>query len=96
MERELPLHGQILQWCIGQIPSPAVIHSDPSRKSRMTPGAPDFMLLWSGRCILIECKDREGKLSHDQQVWHHLAELNGFPVSIVRSMSEFLAIVNQK
>ena len=96
VDRESKLHDQISAWCRGQVPAPAVIHSRMDRATGFTPGTPDFVLLWRGRCILAECKEATGKVSPAQAVWHHLAEVNGFPVSIVRSMSEFLAIVNQK
>jgi hypothetical protein len=96
VDRESELQSAILAWCNQQVPQPAVKHDRMDKASRSTPGSPDFILVYRGRYIMIECKDREGKLSPAQTVWHRLAEVNLGTVYIVRSMSDFLAIVNQK
>ena len=90
------IHAPILAWCARQQPQPAIFHCRPDRASGVTKGAPDFVIFFRGHVYLIECKDREGKVSADQQIWHHLAELNGFPVHIVRSYQQFLDLVTQQ
>jgi hypothetical protein len=96
VDRESELHSAILAWCNQQVPQPAVKHDRMDKASRSTPGSPDFIIFWRGRVIIPECKTRDGKVSPAQAIWHHLAKANGFTVSIVRSMSDFLAIVNRK
>ena len=95
VEREGDLDSQIYAWVREQVPQPAVIHSPPGRRTTTTPGTPDWVLFYKGRVLAIELKDREGKVSYDQTIWHHLAEVNGYTVHIVRCYREFLEIVNQ-
>lgn len=94
VSKEIPLHGQIMKWCQDQHPQVPLIHTNPTKSSRATPGAPDFVLVYRGKVLLIECKKRDGKLSPDQRLWHHLAELQGVPVAVVRSMDEFLYAIS--
>lgn len=92
---ESELHSAIMEWIKKQHPLPAYTHARMDRKSRMTLGAPDFILLFRGRVLLIECKTKTGKRSSDQLAWALLAELNGFSVHEVRSFSQFLEVINQ-
>lgn len=88
------IHDPILRWCQQQHPLPAVIHCRPDRETGSTLGAPDFVIIWKGHVLLIEAKTKEGKLSEDQRIWHHLSHLNGFDVHICRSFDQFLELVS--
>lgn len=97
VEREFALHGEIMCWCASQWPKWIALHGDPSSRTGRTLGEPDFVILAPGcTTILVECKTRTGKLSPDQQALHHLAELNGHTVHIVRSMDDFLCLEDVK
>jgi hypothetical protein len=89
------IHTPILEWCRQQTPMPAVIHSRSDKRASTNLGVPDFVILWHGNCILIEAKTKTGKLSFHQNVWKHLAEVNEFPVHIIRSYDEFLKLVEE-
>lgn len=49
-----------------------------------------------GRMFLFELKDREGKLSKDQNNWIALLRHNGHTVHVVRSIEEVLDIIDQR
>ena len=93
VEEELPLHGKIMKWCRDN--RAAFTHSDPHRKSRTTPGTPDFIIGYKGKVFWIEVKDRDGKRSTDQLAFALLLEMNGLKADICRSWSEFLAIIGE-
>lgn len=89
------IHAPILEWCRQQIPMPAIIHSRSDKRSSTNRGVPDFVILFRGNVILVEAKTRTGKLSLYQRDWKHLAEVNGFPVHIIRTFEEFLKLVEE-
>lgn len=89
------LHGPIMAWCKAQHPQVPFIHTRPDQPSGMTKGAPDFVIVYRGKILLIECKTGTGKLSPDQRDWHHLAELQGVRPHVIRSMAEFYELVNK-
>jgi hypothetical protein len=45
--------------------------------------------------LFVECKSRNGKLSPAQAALKHHAEKLGHTVSVVRSLEEFLEVVNR-
>lgn len=94
VERELDLHAEIIKFCNAQWPPWTFVHSDPTRKSRVTPGAPDFVIaIPDAKTLYVECKDREGKLSQDQMEFKKKIEMLGHMFHVVRSMDEFRAIL---
>jgi hypothetical protein len=91
--REKDLHGLIFDECRrrGWI----ALHGSMSERSHRTLGEPDFTILRDGgRVLFVECKTARGKLSPDQLAIKAWAEKLGHTVHIVRSMEEFLAIIN--
>lgn len=60
------------------------------------PGSPDFWILRDGgRLLLIECKRPSGgKLSREQLGYHAWARKLGHEVHVVRSLTEFLEVIN--
>lgn len=91
--RESILHNKIIAWCREQYPMVPYIHARMDQKSTVGEGVPDFTLFYRARVFLIECKDRDGKMSEAQRDWAHLAELQGCKVHVVRSLGEFLEVV---
>ena len=53
-------------------------------------GEPDFIILYPGGVLLVECKTRVGKLTTDQIGFAHWASRLGHTVHLVRSFEEFL------
>jgi hypothetical protein len=94
VEEELPLHGEILQWCKEQYPMVPCVHARPDKRSGVTKGTPDFILAYRGKVFWIEVKDREGKRSTDQLAFAMLLEMQGLKAYVVRSKREFLEIVS--
>ena len=58
------------------------------------PGEPDFHIYipWNQH-LLVECKSKKGKLTTEQLGNKMEMEMVGVPVHVVRSLSEFLALV---
>ncbi len=79
------------------------LHGSMAHKAKRTAGEPDFTIIremsQEGCCygvpcfLLIECKTRTGKLSPAQQALHAHASKLGHKVHVVRSFTEFLAIL---
>ena len=59
------------------------------------PGYPDIEIKYQGRCLLVELKSSVGKLSTVQKSLFQQFNKTGFDVKIVRSLEEFVDIVNQ-
>ena len=91
VERELDLHNEIIAFCNKQWPKWKYVHADPTRRSCIAKGWPDFTILVPGNRVLIgECKDKDGKLSVDQRNCHHEIQMLDIDVKIWRSMDDFL------
>lgn len=91
--QELKLHSDIMQFCNEQWPPWVFIHTDPTGKSRATPGAPDFVIYSNVGVLSFECKTKTGKRSEDQTIFAHLARQCGHEIEIVRSMDDFRALI---
>lgn len=96
VEVESDLHDEIIAECRrrGWI----VIHSRMDRATTTAKGVCDFIIFADrGRVFLFECKSRIGKLTPEQKGFAMMADMLGFTVHVVRSYSEFAAIIqNQK
>lgn len=91
---EIPeIHRPIVNWCLSQIPHIPFIHHRTDKRSGIQEGAPDFVIVYRGDVLLIECKSKTGKLSEDQHTWKWLAEKQSVPVHIVRSYEEFISLI---
>ena len=95
VSNELALHNDIIKWCNDQMPRWKYIHANPSQKSCIAKGCQDFTVFAPGRVIIFECKNKDGKLDSDQQIWRKEMEMLGHDVPIVRSMQDFFALVNK-
>lgn len=79
------LHRPFQQWLKSEGIPYVCARSD--RESTIAAGHPDFTLLSQGRALLIEFKDKEGRLSKDQE--DRIAELEraGCKVHVVRNLA---------
>jgi Holliday junction resolvase-like predicted endonuclease len=92
--REARLHEEIFDECRrrGWI----ALHGSMAERTCRTLGEPDFVILaGGGRVLFVECKNRTGKLSPAQAALKHHAEKLGHTVHVVRSLEDFLAVVNR-
>ncbi|MGA2685901.1 MAG: hypothetical protein ABSF51_12705 [Verrucomicrobiota bacterium] len=94
VDSEGALHDEIISECRARLWP--VIHSRMDAKTTTAKGAPDFVIFAdAGRVFAVECKTRTGKQTPEQIGWQMLLERNGHAYRIVRSMADFLAVVNQ-
>jgi hypothetical protein len=90
---EMELHEEIILYCRNR--GWGFIRANPTKKSHITLGAPDFVILANlGRVHFIECKSATGKLRTEQLGFKIQAEMNGHIVHVVRTFDEFMEIVN--
>lgn len=88
------LHQDICNHCDAQWPRWKVIHARMDKKNTIGIGVHDFtVFLPRGRMLCIECKAGNEKLTHEQLVWRKELEFLGHTVHVVRSMQEFLTLV---
>lgn len=90
---ESKLHEQIRQ----EIQSRGWIgfHGSMAHKTKRTLGEPDFCCLMdNGRILFVECKTKGGKLSTDQLGMMAWMEKLGHKLHIVRSLSDFMRLIN--
>ena len=94
-EKEKDLHGDIFNECRAR--GWIALHGSMAERTHRTMGEPDYVILADGgRVFFIECKSKTGKLSISQiAIARHAAKL-GHTIHEVRSMEQFLDIVNQK
>ena len=72
------------------------LHGSMAERTCRTLGEPDFVILADGgRVLFVECKTKTGKLSPAQAALKFHAEKLGHTVHVVRSMEDFLAVVNR-
>lgn len=89
-EREL--HNEILEHC--KLNGFLAFHGSMAHRTFRTAGECDFHLLLPGGLVLfIECKTKNGKLSTDQLGVKMWMEKLGHTYHVVRSYSEFVALV---
>ncbi|HSH16828.1 MAG TPA: hypothetical protein VLD18_12380 [Verrucomicrobiae bacterium] len=92
--KEASLHEEIYDECRrrGWI----ALHGSMAARTHRTLGEPDFVILATGgRVLLVECKSRSGKLAPAQAALKHHAEALGHTVHVVRSLAEFVAVVDR-
>lgn len=83
---ERDLHDEILAECRRR--GLIAFHGSMAHRTFRTPGEPDFVILaHGGRCFLVECKTKQGKLSAEQ------LGLLGHPIHVVRSLANFLNLI---
>ena len=89
---ESALHDAILAHCRAR--RWLCVHSRMDRPTSQGLGVPDFIILADkGRMFLVEAKSKTGKLTPEQMGFGVLCELLGHKVHLVRSLKEFLEIV---
>lgn len=92
VDNEGALHDAILAECRRRLWP--VIHSRMDCATTTTRGCPDFVVFAErGFVFAIECKTRKGKLTPEQAGWRMMLLRNGHKYAVVRSMAEFLDVV---
>lgn len=89
---EVTLGNEVASWLAAN--GVAFVRGRTDIPSSVTPGSPDLVVAAPGKILLVELKTRVGKLSKEQVVWHHLARRAGHEVHVVRSMGEFMQLIN--
>jgi hypothetical protein len=92
VEDESELHRDVLAYCRqkGWI----CIHASMVHKTHATIGAPDCTIVADrGRIFLVELKAKTGKLSAEQNALKFWAEQLGTTIHVVRSMEQFLKVI---
>lgn len=94
VERERDLHDAILTYCSAK--GWPIVHSRMDVPATCGVGTPDFAIAApGGRTLWIECKARDCKLRPEQAAWMAALVRFGHIASVVRSMEEFLALVER-
>lgn len=87
------LHGPILNWCRTQQPTVPYAYSNPTKRTRGTPGCPDFIIGYKGRTYWIECKSATGELRPDQAAFIRMLADQGIIAAVVTNMEQFYELV---
>lgn len=91
VDKEIPLHEQIMKHCDSQFPRWKYIRARSDKESTIGVGAQDFTIFLPGRKLLcVECKAKNGKLSEYQRIWIKEMEMLDHPVHLVFNFDEFL------
>lgn len=92
-ENESALHNSIIAFCKHRLW--IYFHGSMVSRTARTIGEPDFTILADkGRVFFIECKTKIGKLTPEQLGIKMWAERLGHQIHVVRSVDEFLRLVN--
>jgi hypothetical protein len=93
VEREIPLHNQIIEWCNSQFPRVKYIRARSDKKSTIGVGVCDFTLfLPKGVVLCVECKSKTGKLSVEQLAFALEMGRLEHKVHLVTNFDEFLEL----
>lgn len=93
VEKEIPLHDEIIRYCNAQWPVWKFRHARTDRKTTEEKGVEDFTIfLPGGKTLHIECKAKNKKQTIDQRDWAKQLEMLGHRVHVCRSMEEFLQL----
>lgn len=86
------LQAQIIEHCKQE--RWVVFYNLTKKKTNRPVGEPDLLcFLPGGVTLLAELKSKTGKPSEDQVIVHHCLRRNGHIVHIIRSFSQFLAVL---
>lgn len=89
---ESKLHEHIRQECKSR--GWITFRGSMAHRAMRTLGEPDFTVLADGgRIYFVEAKTKAGKLSREQLGLKHWAENLGHKIHVVRSLSEFLKVI---
>jgi hypothetical protein len=84
-------HDQFINYC--NLKGISYIHANPTRKSTIRVGWPDFSLFFCGRVAFIEFKGLGRQLTHEQDAIRRELEANGFFYFVAHSLSEAIDAV---
>lgn len=91
--READLHAEILAHCRAR--RWPVVHSRMDCPQTAGIGTPDFVVaITHGITVWIEAKAVTGKLTTPQAAWLAALRANGHRAEVVRSLAEFIAVVD--
>lgn len=92
VDREADLHAAILDHCRAK--GWPVVHSRMDAPTSCGVGTPDFVVaIPGGRTLWVEAKAKTGKLRPEQEAWLALLRHHGHRCGVVRSFSEFVALL---
>lgn len=87
------LHKPILEICRGR--KWLVVYHNPTKRPTCEEGVPDFVIAADrGTVFWIECKAGSAKATPKQQEWLLLLKARGHRAYLVKSVEQFLEIVN--
>ena len=66
-----------------------------NRAMGLIPGRSDLVLYFHGTAYMIELKTPKGRQSPVQKEWQHIIEKQGFEYFIIRSVDEFIALIER-
>lgn len=94
-EKESDLHQQIIDECRRR--GWVAFYSRMDRATTSTLGQPDFVIMADGgRTLYIEAKSKTGKLSIEQRGMMAMANRLGHKFFVVRSIGEFMEVIERK
>jgi hypothetical protein len=90
---EKTLHNLISQYL--NLKGIFFIHSQFGKKTRSTPGVPDFVFSIAGHACAIEAKTENGELSRAQEEAITKMRCNGWSVEVCTSIQQAIGFINQ-
>ena len=70
------------------------VHGRINKAMGLMPGRSDLVYYRNGRAYMIEVKTAKGRQSDSQKAWQKKIEKEGFSYVIVRSIEEFINLIN--
>ena len=95
-EEESKLQADIIDYCTRK--DWMVFYGSMAHRTKRPPGEPDFWIVTDSKIVMVEAKSKTGDRSPAQRKVAAHAKRLGHTVHLVRSMSEFEAVIkaNQK
>lgn len=91
---ELKFHAQVINYFRQKEPPIAYVHANPTRKSTIRKGWPDFTIAVRGQAVAFELKGPNGELSEDQIAVRAEMEANGWRYIVAHNLGQIREVIN--
>lgn len=93
VEKEIPLHDEVIKFCRSQFPPWKFRHARTDKRTTEEIGVEDFSIFMpGGKTLHVECKAKDKKQTPEQLAWAKQLEMLNHKLHVVTSFEQFLQL----